>query len=264
MLLVVLFVRFCTEKYTLCFAISYSRILNLFSFLFFLNLSRLLLEISFLLSRKRQRLVYRLPAQVIRRVSRTVSSIMSSENSYVLHSLSPLWPRYGGPAVVLWLLLERNEFLQLQHTELRWPALTHCFPSHPQERMLPAHSSVPGEGRGLLWSSSLFTASKFISFLLWSYFWRHSRFTQNWATCIHPTNNLSMPTSLSPLKTTSLFNMSMSLFQLCIHIHLLNTTFLPSIHWWTLRIFHICLQRIMPTWTWVCNISLASRFHFFY
>ena len=126
MLLVVLFVRFCTEKHTLCSAISYSRILNLFGFLFFLNLSRLLLEISFLLSRKRQRLVYRLPAQVIRRVSRTVSSIMSSENSYVLHSLSPLWPRYGGPAVVLWLPLERNEFLQLQHTELRWPG-THSL-----------------------------------------------------------------------------------------------------------------------------------------
>lgn len=69
---------------------------------------------------------------------------------------------------------------------------------------------------------------------------------------------------MSPLKTTSLFNMSMSLFQLCIHIHLLNTTFLPSIHWRTLRIFHICLQRILPTWTWVCSISLASRFHFFY
>ena len=101
---------------------------------------------------------------------------------------------------------------------------------------------------------------KNISFLLWSYFWRSSRFTQNWATCIHPTNNLSMPTSLSPLKTTSLFNMSMSLFQLCIHIHLLNTTFLPSIHWWTLRIFHICLQRIMPTWTWVCNISISLLF----
>ena len=28
-----------------------------------------------------------------------------------------------------------------------------------------------------------------------------------------------MPTSLSPLKTTSLFNMSVSLFQLCTHVH---------------------------------------------
>ena len=66
-------------------------------------------------------------------------------NSYLLRSLSPLWPSHGGPAVVLWLLLERNEFLQLQPTQLRWPG-PHCSPSPPQERILPAHSSVPGSG----------------------------------------------------------------------------------------------------------------------
>ena len=258
-----LFLRFSTEKHTLFLALSYSRILNLLSFLF-LKLTKLAARNFFSAFQKIAEACEQTPCWSHKESQQDYITPNVLWNSYLLHSLSPLWPSHGGPAVALWLLLERNEFLQLQHTELRWPALTHCFPSPPQEGMLPAHSSVPGEGRGLLWSSSLFTASKFISFLLWSYFWRHSRFTQNWATCIHPTNNLSMPTSLSPLKTTSLFNMSMSLFQLCIHIHLLNTTFLPSIHWWTLRIFHICLQRIMPTWTWVCNISLASRFHFFY
>ena len=76
--------------------------------------------------------------------------------------------------------------------------------------------------------SQLFTAeppeSPHNIFLLLTYFICTSLYL------LTPTNNLSMPTSLSPLKTTSLFNMSVSLFQLCIHIHLLNTTFLPSIH----------------------------------
>lgn len=93
-----------------------------------------------------QQLMSSLPAGVIKTFSTNCVSLMPFHISY-LNLFGSYFPGHRGPAVILWMLQEKNRFVQLCDAQLVSQRTHSLLSLPPQERSLLA-SSAPCLGRG--------------------------------------------------------------------------------------------------------------------